>query len=97
MTWLIAAVTEPEDLVLDPEAGGYSVLEACKTLDRDFIGGDIKFGEDICQESDDAEVAAECDKKYLPYDAGIVDSEKYHLVKMKHPFLDVDQIAFIFR
>ena len=95
-TWLIAAVTEPEDLVLDPAAGGYSVLEACKTLERDFIGGDIKFGEDICQETDDAEVATECEKEYLPYDGGRVDSEKYHLVKMKHPFLDVDQIAFIF-
>lgn len=44
---LIAATTLPGDTVLDPAAGGYSVLEACRQLgDRDFIGGDIVYGED---------------------------------------------------
>lgn len=41
---LILATTKPGDTVLDPAAGGFSVLEACKGTDRDFIGGDIEFG-----------------------------------------------------
>ena len=43
---LIAATTQYGDCVLDPAAGGYSVYEACKALGRDFIGGDIEYGED---------------------------------------------------
>ena len=43
---LIAATTKDGELVLDPAAGGYSVFEACKAVNRDFIGGDIEFGED---------------------------------------------------
>lgn len=43
---LIAATTVNGDVVLDPASGGYSVLEACRLLDRDFIGGDIEYGED---------------------------------------------------
>ena len=43
---LIAATTQDDDYVLDPAAGGYSVYEACKALGRDFIGGDIEYGED---------------------------------------------------
>ena len=43
---LIAATTANGDYVLDPAAGGYSVYEACKELGRDFIGGDIEYGED---------------------------------------------------
>ena len=43
---LIAATTQDGDYVLDPASGGYSVYEACKALGRDFIGGDIKYGED---------------------------------------------------
>lgn len=43
---LIEATTEEEDLVLDPAAGGYSVFEACKMCNRNFIGGDILYGED---------------------------------------------------
>lgn len=42
---LIAATTQDGDYVLDP-ASGYSVYEACKALGRDFIGGDIEYGED---------------------------------------------------
>ena len=38
---LIEAVTEPEDLVVDPAAGGYSVLDACELAGRTFIGCDI--------------------------------------------------------
>ena len=41
---LILATTLPGDIVLDPAAGGYSVLEACKLANRDFLGGDIKYG-----------------------------------------------------
>lgn len=44
---LIAATTVPGDTVLDPASGGFSVFEACKQLgDREFIGGDIAYGED---------------------------------------------------
>jgi site-specific DNA-methyltransferase (adenine-specific) len=43
---LIAATTKEGDVILDPASGGYSVFEACKLLNRDFLGGDISFGED---------------------------------------------------
>lgn len=42
---LIAATTKEGDVVLDPAAGGFSVLEACKMAGRDFVGGDIEYGE----------------------------------------------------
>lgn len=42
---LIAATTVEGDVVLDPASGGFSVFEACKLLNRDFIGGDIEYGE----------------------------------------------------
>lgn len=38
---LIAATIYRGGYVLDPAAGGYSVYEACKALDINFIGGDI--------------------------------------------------------
>ena len=41
---LINAVTNEGDLVCDPAAGGYSVLQACRQTNRNFIGGDIAFG-----------------------------------------------------
>lgn len=43
---LITATTNEGDYVLDPASGGYSVFEACKLENRNFIGGDIKYGED---------------------------------------------------
>lgn len=43
---LIEATSNEGDLILDPAAGGYSVFEACKIINRNFIGGDIKYGED---------------------------------------------------
>lgn len=43
---LILATTKPGDIILDPAAGGFSVLTACQQLeDRYFIGGDILYGE----------------------------------------------------
>lgn len=42
---LIEATTKEGDLVLDPAAGSFSVLEACRLAGRDFLGGDIAFGE----------------------------------------------------
>lgn len=39
---LIEATTKPNDLVLDPCSGSYGVLLACKKINRNFIGGDIK-------------------------------------------------------
>ena len=38
---LIEAVTNPGDLVLDPAAGTYSVLEACGQTNRAFLGCDL--------------------------------------------------------
>jgi site-specific DNA-methyltransferase (adenine-specific) len=43
---LIEAVTNPKDVVLDPAAGSYSVLEACGHTGRIFLGGDIVYGID---------------------------------------------------
>lgn len=39
---LIQATTVDGDIVLDPAAGGFSVLESCKLIGRDFIGCDIQ-------------------------------------------------------
>ncbi len=44
---LILATTKENDIVCDPASGGYSVLEACSLAGRDFIGGDIEYGEDM--------------------------------------------------
>lgn len=38
---LIQAVTAPNDLVVDPAAGSFSVLEACRQTGRNFLGCDI--------------------------------------------------------
>lgn len=43
---LIVATSNEEDYILDPASGGYSVLEACKLSNRNFIGGDLVYGED---------------------------------------------------
>lgn len=39
---LIDAVSAEGDCILDPSAGSYSVMYACKEIARNFIGGDIK-------------------------------------------------------
>ena len=39
---LIEAVTNPEDTVLDPAAGAYTVLEAATRASRHFLGCDIQ-------------------------------------------------------
>lgn len=38
---LIEAVSNPGDVVVDPAAGSFSVLEACELTDRRFLGCDI--------------------------------------------------------
>jgi site-specific DNA-methyltransferase (adenine-specific) len=43
---LIEATTNEGDFVLDPASGGYSVFEVCKISNRNFIGGDIVFGDE---------------------------------------------------
>ena len=40
---LIGAVTEPNDLVVDPAAGSFVVLRAARRLERNFIGCDIAY------------------------------------------------------
>jgi site-specific DNA-methyltransferase (adenine-specific) len=40
---LIAAVTEPGDLVVDPAAGSFIVMRAAHALGRDFAGCDIAY------------------------------------------------------
>ena len=42
---LILATTNENDYICDPAAGGYTVFEACKLTGRNFIGGDIEFGD----------------------------------------------------
>ena len=42
---LIKQVTKRGDLVIDPCAGGYGVLEACRATGREFLGCDL-IGED---------------------------------------------------
>ena len=44
ITRLIGAVTEPEDLVIDPAAGSFVVMHAADSLGREFIGCDLAFG-----------------------------------------------------
>lgn len=39
---LIAAVTNPGDVVIDPAAGSFSVLEACRQRNRVFLGCDVE-------------------------------------------------------
>lgn len=38
---LIRCLTKSRDLVVDPAAGGYGVLEACRATGREFLGGDL--------------------------------------------------------
>jgi site-specific DNA-methyltransferase (adenine-specific) len=40
---LIAAVTEPGDLVVDPAAGSFVVMEAAQQLGRNFVGCDCEW------------------------------------------------------
>lgn len=44
---LILATTAIGDFICDPASGGYSVFNACKETKRNFIGGDIKFGDTV--------------------------------------------------
>jgi site-specific DNA-methyltransferase (adenine-specific) len=44
---LIGAVTQPGDLVVDPAAGSFVVLEICQLLGRRFAGCDLAFSEPI--------------------------------------------------
>ena len=43
---LIVSTSLETDFILDPASGGYSVLAACNSLGRNFIGCDIQYGED---------------------------------------------------
>jgi site-specific DNA-methyltransferase (adenine-specific) len=42
---LIGAVTQPGDLVVDPAAGSFIVLEICQRLGRRFVGCDLAWDE----------------------------------------------------
>jgi site-specific DNA-methyltransferase (adenine-specific) len=42
---LILATTEEEDLIIDPCAGSFIVLEVCQELKRNFVGCDLTFKE----------------------------------------------------
>ena len=41
---LIAAVTDPGNVVLAPAAGSYSVLAAVQLAGREFLGCDVETG-----------------------------------------------------
>jgi site-specific DNA-methyltransferase (adenine-specific) len=45
ITRLIAAVTKPGDLVVDPAAGSFVVMQAALEVGRDFIGCDCEWRE----------------------------------------------------
>jgi site-specific DNA-methyltransferase (adenine-specific) len=40
---LISAVTKPGDLVVDPAAGSFVVMQAAHQLGREFVGCDIAY------------------------------------------------------
>jgi len=42
---LIAATTQEGDLIVDPCAGSFIVLEVCQELNRDYLGCDLTFRE----------------------------------------------------
>ncbi|CAI2180006.1 12249_t:CDS:2 [Funneliformis geosporum] len=42
---LISATTNEGDLIIDPCAGSFVVLEVCQELDRKFLGCDLTFKE----------------------------------------------------
>jgi len=42
---LITATTNEKDLIIDPCAGSFVVLEVCQELKREFIGCDLTFKE----------------------------------------------------
>lgn len=61
---LIAAVTEEGDIVADPAAGGFSVMNACLGIRRNFIGCDVVCGSDQDgQEVPDMEQKQELDQE----------------------------------
>jgi site-specific DNA-methyltransferase (adenine-specific) len=45
ITRLIAATTQPSDLVVDPAAGSFAAMKAALELGREFIGCDLAFEE----------------------------------------------------
>jgi site-specific DNA-methyltransferase (adenine-specific) len=45
ITRLIAAVTEPGDVVIDPAAGSFVVMQAANRLGRNFVGCDCEASE----------------------------------------------------
>lgn len=47
---LITATTEPNDIVLDPAAGGFSVYDSCIETGRLFLGCDLVFGDEKLKE-----------------------------------------------
>jgi len=40
---LIEATTEPNDLIIDPCAGGFGVLKVCQETGREFLGCDLNY------------------------------------------------------
>ena len=40
---LIKATTEPGDLIVDPCAGSFIVLDACQEIGREFLGCDLTY------------------------------------------------------
>ncbi len=43
---LIEAVSNPGDIILDPAAGSFSVMESANSVDRLFLGTDLKIKEE---------------------------------------------------
>jgi len=45
MKALIEATTNQGDLIIDPCAGSFIVLEICQELDRNYLGVDLTYNE----------------------------------------------------
>jgi site-specific DNA-methyltransferase (adenine-specific) len=57
-TRLIGAVTHPGDLIIDPAAGSFVVMQAALALGREFIGCDITINSDIPAQPENPEARA---------------------------------------
>lgn len=58
ITRLIGAITSPGDLIVDPAAGSFAVMQAAHQLGREFIGCDLAFPGDRFSEIPAAQAVA---------------------------------------
>lgn len=74
ITRLIGAVTEPGDLVVDPAAGSFVVMQAAHQLARNFVGCDIAYAQDAAPAFDpisDVRALAPPELSWIHRDGGV--------------------------